>query len=54
MLRCFSLSTMPNGIPSVIKGGMMTALSEWANFYVIVGSSAGTLIGLQVVVMTLG
>jgi hypothetical protein len=31
----------------------MSALSEWENFYVIVGSSAGALIGLQFVVMTL-
>lgn len=31
----------------------MTALSEWGNFYVIVGSSAGALIGLQFVVLTL-
>jgi hypothetical protein len=31
----------------------MTALDEWQNFYVIVGSSAGALIGLQFVVMTL-
>jgi len=31
----------------------VTALAEWANFYVIVGSSAGALIGLQFVVMTL-
>jgi hypothetical protein len=31
----------------------MKALTEWANFYVIVGSSAGALIGLQFVVMTL-
>src|SRR5437588_7403204 len=31
----------------------MTALGEWGNFYVIVGSSAGALIGLQFVVMTL-
>jgi hypothetical protein len=31
----------------------MTALKEWENFYVIVGSSAGALIGLQFVVMTL-
>ena len=31
----------------------MTALDGWANFYVIVGSSAGALIGLQFVVMTL-
>ncbi len=31
----------------------MSTLSEWANFYVIVGSSAGALIGLQFVVITL-
>lgn len=31
----------------------MTALTEWQNFYVIVGSSAGALIGLQFVVITL-
>jgi hypothetical protein len=31
----------------------MTALSEWENFYVIIGSSAGALIGLQFVVITL-
>jgi ABC-type Fe3+-siderophore transport system permease subunit len=31
----------------------MTALREWENFYVIFGSSAGALIGLQFVVMTL-
>jgi len=31
----------------------MTSLTEWGNFYVIVGSSAGALIGLQFVVMTL-
>ena len=31
----------------------MTALAEWTNFYVIVGSAAGALIGLQFVVMTL-
>ena len=31
----------------------MTALSGWENFYVIVGSSAGALIGLQFVVMAL-
>jgi predicted membrane-bound spermidine synthase len=30
-----------------------TALAGWENFYVIVGSSAGALIGLQFVVMTL-
>ena len=31
----------------------MTALAGWQNFYVIVGSSAGALIGLQFVVITL-
>ena len=31
----------------------MTELAEWENFYVIVGSSAGALIGLQFVVITL-
>jgi hypothetical protein len=31
----------------------MTAISGWENFYVITGSSAGALIGLQFVVMTL-
>jgi len=31
----------------------MTALVGWGNFYVIVGSSAGALIGLQFVVITL-
>lgn len=31
----------------------MTALAGWQNFYVIVGSSAGALIGLQFVVMAL-
>src|SRR5690349_12281037 len=31
----------------------MTLLAGWENFYVIAGSSAGALIGLQFVVMTL-
>src|ERR1043165_9722373 len=31
----------------------MTALGAWQNFYVIVGSSAGALIGLQFVVLSL-
>jgi hypothetical protein len=31
----------------------MTALAGWENFYVVVGSSAGALIGLQFVVITL-
>jgi len=33
--------------------GKMTALAGWQNFYVIVGSSAGALIGLQFVVLSL-
>jgi hypothetical protein len=32
---------------------MMSELTEWNSFYVIVGSSAGALIGLQFVVLTL-
>src|SRR5438445_12015329 len=32
---------------------LMTAFNGWENFYVIVGSSAGALIGLQFVVVTL-
>ena len=31
----------------------MTALAAWQNFYVIIGSSAGALVGLQFVVMSL-
>jgi hypothetical protein len=31
----------------------MTALAGWQNFYVMVGSSAGALIGLQFVVLSL-
>jgi hypothetical protein len=31
----------------------MTALDSWENYYIIVGSSAGALIGLQFVVITL-
>lgn len=31
----------------------MTELARWANFYVIVSTSAGALIGLQFVVMAL-
>jgi len=31
----------------------MSTLHEWESFYVIVGSSAGALIGLQFVVITL-
>src|SRR5207237_2953520 len=35
------------------RGDSMTALAGWANFYIIVGSSAGALIGLQFVVISL-
>jgi hypothetical protein len=31
----------------------MSELAKWSNFYVIVGSAAGALIGLQFVVLTL-
>ena len=31
----------------------MTELAEWESFYIIVGPSAGALIGLQFVVLTL-
>jgi hypothetical protein len=34
-------------------GDEMSELREWDSFYVIVGSAAGALIGLQFVVMTL-
>jgi len=47
--RCFSL--VRRGCGHLPEG--MTALKEWESFYVIVGSSAGALIGLQFVVMTL-
>jgi len=36
-----------------LNRGGMTALAGWQNFYVIVGSSAGALIGLQFVVLSL-
>jgi hypothetical protein len=36
-----------------IRGDGVTELAGWENFYVIVGSSAGALIGLQFVVMAL-
>ncbi len=35
------------------EGDGMTPMAGWENFYVIVGSSAGALIGLQFVVITL-
>ena len=42
--------TIPGRIKGRINGRIvpdMTALAEWNNFYVIVGSSAGALIGLR-------
>jgi hypothetical protein len=42
----------PRGHSNWIGDGM-TELAGWANFFVIVGSSAGALIGLQFVVITL-
>src|SRR6185437_176687 len=35
------------------QGNRVSELSEWDSFYVIVGSAAGALVGLQFVVMTL-
>jgi len=42
-------------VSSWCEGGrlILTAIDGWENFYVIVGSSAGALIGLQFVVITL-
>jgi hypothetical protein len=37
----------------MIIDAIMSELAKWENFYVIVGSSAGALIGLQFVVITL-
>ncbi len=37
----------------MMDAGDMTPFTAWANFYVIVGSSAGALIGLQFVVLSL-
>jgi len=39
-----------HGTRAAVRG--MTALAGWQNFYVIVGSSAGALIGLQFVVLS--
>jgi hypothetical protein len=36
-----------------MESALLAALSRWANLYVIVGSSAGALTGLQFIVMTL-
>ena len=38
---------------AVVRNNSMKLLEGWESFYVIVGSSAGALIGLQFVVMTL-
>jgi|ERR1051326_2914214 hypothetical protein len=48
MLKCFA-----RAIFSAFQVLMESPLSAWENFYVIVGSSAGALTGLQFVVMTL-
>jgi hypothetical protein len=37
----------------MIEGSALSVLTRWENFYVIVGSSAGALTGLQFVTMTL-
>jgi len=39
--------------PTVMIDEAVSPLSRWENFYVIIGSSAGALTGLQFVVMTL-
>ena len=44
---------MPDPIPIREMLESVTALAAWQNFYVIVGSSAGALTGLQFVVMAL-
>jgi hypothetical protein len=47
------MRTIPGNF--VCEGGrsIVTALNGWENFYVIVGSSAGALIGLQFIVLML-
>ena len=42
-----------NSVREGDRRSIMTVLDGWENFYVIVGSSAGALIGLQFVVITL-
>jgi hypothetical protein len=37
----------------MIEGAALSTLTSWQNFYVVVGSSAGALTGLQFVTMTL-
>src|SRR5215470_13801707 len=50
-VRCLSV----DGVPVLTVGGVsiMSELAAWDSFYVIVGSAAGALIGLQFVVLTL-
>src|SRR4051812_19785023 len=43
----------PLGAGTSLVNESMTSLGGWENFYVIVGSAAGALIGLQFVVVTL-
>lgn len=38
---------------AIMEAAAISALTQWANFYVIVGSSAGALTGLQFVVIAL-
>lgn len=38
----------------MVEGSVPALLAEWESFYVIIGSSAGALTGLQFVVITLG
>src|ERR1700704_4433159 len=54
----FAMSQPAEGVSCHIRArrrlrDTMTPLTGWENFYVIVGSSAGALIGLQFVVITL-
>src|SRR4051812_15543985 len=37
----------------IVEGGALSPLTQWESFYVIVGSSAGALTGLQFVVIAL-
>jgi hypothetical protein len=48
------MATRPTaGVVRTCYTGWMGELAEWDSFYVIVGSAAGALVGLQFVVMTL-
>jgi hypothetical protein len=48
-----TLAAMLFGVLALAASPAAAAIEGWENFYVIVGSSAGALIGLQFVVMTL-